>query len=51
MRGDSPGHPGDVDVATDDAIPVPGDILTVIGDPETVEVFVGAGGTPVDRSP
>jgi putative transport protein len=46
MRGDSPGHPGEVDVATDDAIPVPGDILTVIGDPETVEAFTARVGHP-----
>jgi putative transport protein len=46
MRGDSPGHPGEVDVATDDAVPVPGDILTVIGDPATVEAFVAAVGHP-----
>ncbi len=46
MRGDSPGHPGEVDVATDDAIPLPGDILTVIGDPETVEVFAARVGHP-----
>lgn len=46
MRGDSPGHPGEVDVATDDAVPVPGDILTVIGDPETVEQFAARVGHP-----
>lgn len=46
MRGDSPGHPGQVDVATDDAVPVPGDILTVIGDPETVERFAARVGHP-----
>ena len=46
MRGDSPGHPGEVDVATDDAMPLPGDILTVIGDPETVEVFAARVGHP-----
>ncbi len=40
MRNDTPGHPGEVDLATDDAIPVPGDILTVIGDEETVARFV-----------
>lgn len=46
MRGDSPGHPGEVDVATDDAVPVPGDILTVIGDPDTVEQFAARVGHP-----
>ena len=46
MRGDTPGHPGFVDVATDDAIPVPGDIVTVIGDLETVERFAAAVGHP-----
>jgi putative transport protein len=46
MRGDRPGHPGRVDVATDDAVPVPGDILTVIGDQETVDRFVAAVGHP-----
>ena len=46
MRGDTPGHPGDVDVATDDAVPVPGDIVTVIGDRPTVDRFVLAAGHP-----
>ena len=46
MRGDSPGHPGDVDVATDDAIPMPGDILTVIGSQAVVDEFVTAVGHP-----
>ena len=46
MRGDTPGHPGFVDVATDDAIPVPGDIGTAIGDLETVERFAAAVGHP-----
>jgi putative transport protein len=46
MRGDSPGHPGEVDVATDDAVPVPGDILTVIGEQEAVDQFVAAVGHP-----
>ena len=46
MRGDSPGHPGDVDVATDDAIPMPGDILTVIGSQAVVDDFVTAVGHP-----
>ncbi len=46
MRGDAPGHPGDVDVATDDAIPMPGDILTVIGSQAVVDEFVTAVGHP-----
>jgi putative transport protein len=46
MRNDSPGHPGDVDLATDDAVPVPGDILTVIGDPETLARFTEQVGHP-----
>jgi len=40
MRGDRPGHPGVVDLATDDAIPEPGDIVTVIGDVERIQEFV-----------
>jgi putative transport protein len=36
MRGDEPGHEGKLDVATDDVVPVRGDILTVVGDPDTV---------------
>ncbi|MHB1066605.1 MAG: aspartate:alanine exchanger family transporter [Candidatus Nanopelagicales bacterium] len=39
MRGDSPGHPGVVAIATDDAVPAPGDIVTVIGDLPTLERF------------
>ncbi len=46
MRGDSPGHPGTVDIATDDAVPVPGDILTVIADPATIDAFVRQAGHP-----
>ena len=46
MRGDAPGHPGIVDIATDDAVPVPGDILTVIGDQETLHAFASAVGHP-----
>ena len=46
MRGDAPGHPGVVDIATDDAVPMPGDILTVIGDQETLDAFAGAVGHP-----
>lgn len=39
MRGDSPGHPGAVDIATDDAVPDLGDVLTVIGDEDAVDRF------------
>lgn len=46
MRGDTPGHPGEVDVATDDAVPMPGDIVSVIGDPESVARFADAVGHP-----
>lgn len=46
MRGDAPGHPGEVDIATDDAVPVPGDIVTVIGDEESVTAFAAAVGHP-----
>lgn len=46
MRGDRPGHPGEVDVATDDAVPMPGDIVTVIGDPEALAEFVERFGHP-----
>ncbi len=46
MRGDTPDHPGDVDIATDDALPVPGDILTVIGDQESVDRFTEQVGHP-----
>ena len=40
MRGDRPGHPGVVDLATDSAVPVPGDIVTVIGDVDRIAQFV-----------
>jgi putative transport protein len=46
MRGDTPGHPGVVDLATDDAIPMPGDIITVIGQEEAVERFTEQVGHP-----
>ena len=46
MRGDAPGHPGVVDIATDDAVPAPGDILTVIGDHASLERFVAQVGHP-----
>ena len=36
MRGDAPGHEGDLDVAISSTVPLPGDILTVVGDPDTV---------------
>lgn len=36
MRGDAPGHAGDLDVATPVTLPRKGDILTVVGDPDTV---------------
>lgn len=40
MRGDAPGHPGVVDLATDDVVPMPGDILTIVGDPEVIDNWV-----------
>jgi len=40
MRGDVPGHPGTLDVATDDISPVVGDILTAVGDADVVERVV-----------
>lgn len=40
MRGDAPGHPGVVDLATDDVVPIPGDILTIVGDPEVIDNWV-----------
>jgi putative transport protein len=46
MRGDAPGHAGIVDIATDDAIPQPGDIVTVIGDRPTIDRFVADAGHP-----
>jgi putative transport protein len=44
MRGDSPGHPGEVHIATDDVELLPGDIVTVIGDEEKVAHFVSIAG-------
>ncbi|MEY4323441.1 MAG: hypothetical protein RL410_1222 [Actinomycetota bacterium] len=44
MRGDKPGHPGEVHVATDDVVLQPGDIVTVIGDVEKVAQFVSISG-------
>lgn len=46
MRGDTPGHPGDVDIATDNDVPMPGDIVTVIGDEATVQDFIANAGHP-----
>jgi putative transport protein len=40
MRGDSPGHPGQVSLATDELHPVVGDILTVVGATEVVDRVV-----------
>ena len=37
MRGDVPGRPGTVDVASDDVTPVVGDILSVVGDSGVLE--------------
>lgn len=39
MTGDRPGHPGLIDIATDDHVLVRGDIVTVIADSETVAKF------------
>ncbi len=44
MRGDAPGHPGEVHIATDDVVLQPGDIVTVIGDAEKVAQFVSISG-------
>ncbi len=46
MRGDTPGHPGTVAVATDDMRPQPGDILTVIGDADEVAQITAELGHP-----
>jgi putative transport protein len=40
MHGDVPGHPGKLDVASDDIAPVVGDILTAVGDAGVVERVV-----------
>ncbi len=40
MTGDRPGHPGLIDIATDDHELVRGDIVTVIADSETIEKFI-----------
>ncbi|MDD2858062.1 MAG: TrkA C-terminal domain-containing protein [Candidatus Nanopelagicales bacterium] len=46
MRGDSPGHPGRVAIATDETVPRPGDVITVIGDLPTIERFASDVGHP-----
>ena len=46
MRGDRPGHPGVVDIATDTDVPVAGDILAVIGEQEVVDRFAHEVGHP-----
>lgn len=46
MRGDSPGHPGKVDLATDDWVLQPGDIVTVVGDPAAIDEWVIKAGHP-----
>lgn len=46
MRGDRPGHPGDVDLATDTDTLVPGDIVSVVGEEEAVEAFAAEVGHP-----
>lgn len=46
MRGDSPGHPGKVDLATDDWVLQPGDIVTVVGDPAAIDDWVIKAGHP-----
>ena len=46
MRGDVPGHPGTVDVASAELTPAVGDILTVVGDAEVVERVVRDLGHP-----
>jgi putative transport protein len=46
MRGDSPGHAGKVDLATDDWVLQPGDIITVVGDPAAIDEWVIKAGHP-----
>lgn len=46
MRGDRPGHPGRVSIATDSDVPRPGDILTVVGTPEAASSFAAEVGHP-----
>lgn len=40
MTGDRPGHPGLIDIATDDHLLIKGDIVTVIADPENIAKFI-----------
>ena len=46
MTGDEPGHPGRLDLPAHDTRPRPGDILTVVGDAETVARVVADLGHP-----
>ena len=46
MRGDTPTHPGDVDVALPSDAPEPGDIVTVVGPESAVAEAVTALGHP-----
>lgn len=46
MRGDTPEHRGVVDLATDDMHPSPGDIVTVVGEPEVIDQWVIEVGHP-----
>ena len=46
MHGDWPGHPGTVTVASDQVMPVVGDVLTVVGDAALVDGVVGDLGHP-----
>jgi putative transport protein len=46
MRGDVPGHPGKVDLATDDWVLQSGDIVTVVGDPAAIDEWVIEVGHP-----
>lgn len=46
MRGDTPEHPGKVDLATDDWVLQPGDIVTVVGDPAAIDEWVIEAGHP-----
>lgn len=46
MTGDRPGHPGLVDIATDDHLLVRGDIVTVIADAQTIKKFTEQVGHP-----
>ena len=46
MRGDAPGHPGRVFIATDEDELEAGDIVNVIGDAEHVAHFASAAGHP-----